>query len=170
MAGRDLGDELRYILDREYAKKYPGNMLERPSLLLNAWPMRGTETTTQHAAAGTDFAPAAKEPSAAAAARGADAQTLLSQGLADFANLDFLPESTVLVANLRPDDEGHIIVPLADLGQHQHIHVVAVDPLTTVYRSTALPKTSMPFQDLRLKKGLEEAGYQEAEIRQAFGF
>ncbi len=48
-AGRNLGDEYRYIIDRKYAKKFPGNMLERPSLLLNPWAVRGTETTKQEA-------------------------------------------------------------------------------------------------------------------------
>ena len=44
VAGRNIGDEYRYIIDRKFAKKYPGNMLERPSLLLNPWAIRGTET------------------------------------------------------------------------------------------------------------------------------
>ena len=34
-AGRELADEYRYVLERRYAPKYPGNMLQRPSLLLN---------------------------------------------------------------------------------------------------------------------------------------
>jgi hypothetical protein len=32
---KDLGDEHQYIIDRKRAKKYVGNMLTRPSLLLN---------------------------------------------------------------------------------------------------------------------------------------
>ena len=32
MEGRKIGDEYQYILDRKYAKKYTGVMLERPSL------------------------------------------------------------------------------------------------------------------------------------------
>ena len=43
----NIGDEYRYILDRKYAKKFPGNMLERPSLLLNPWAVRSTETGDQ---------------------------------------------------------------------------------------------------------------------------
>ena len=42
-----FGDEQRYILERRYAKKFPGNMLERPSLLLNPWAIRSTETSQQ---------------------------------------------------------------------------------------------------------------------------
>jgi len=34
LTGRNIGDEYRYIIDRKYATKFPGNMLDRPSLLL----------------------------------------------------------------------------------------------------------------------------------------
>ena len=55
VGGRDIGDEYRYIIDRKFARKYPGNMLERPSLLLNPWAIRGSETGEQSVAEGTDF-------------------------------------------------------------------------------------------------------------------
>src|SRR5207248_10639131 len=42
-AGREIGDEYRYILDRRYQKLFPGNMLTRPGLLLNPWDKRSTE-------------------------------------------------------------------------------------------------------------------------------
>jgi hypothetical protein len=41
--GRDIGDEYRYILERRYAQKFPGNMLARPGLLLNPWEKRKTD-------------------------------------------------------------------------------------------------------------------------------
>src|SRR5678815_4212210 len=40
--GRDIGDEYRYILERRYAQKFPGNMLSRPGLILNPWEKRTT--------------------------------------------------------------------------------------------------------------------------------
>jgi hypothetical protein len=55
LSGRSIGDEYRYILDRRQAPKYPGNMLERPGLLLNPWAIRNTETTVQLAAEGENF-------------------------------------------------------------------------------------------------------------------
>jgi hypothetical protein len=62
--GRNIGDEYRYIIDRRYATKFPGNMLERPSLLLNPWPIRTTETGAQEAQAGDAFAAEMDEASA----------------------------------------------------------------------------------------------------------
>ncbi len=55
LTGRNIGDEYRYIIDRKYAAKFPGNMLERPSLLLNPWAVRETQTGQQLAAAGGEF-------------------------------------------------------------------------------------------------------------------
>ena len=54
LTGRNIGDEYRYVIDRKYAKKYPGVMLDRPALLLNPWAIRTTETTEQIAQSGHD--------------------------------------------------------------------------------------------------------------------
>ncbi len=153
MAGRDIGDEYRYIIDRGYAKKYAGNMLERPSLLLNPWPIRSTETDKQVAAEGEDFAPAADET--AAGAKREAMQRQLAEAPSDFANLDFLAEPSVVLINLMPDENGVVTVNRDDLGPHQQVHLVAVDPVSTVYRSVALPEIPRNPRDLRLADGLD---------------
>src|SRR5206468_1041347 len=55
LTGRNIGDEYRYVLDRRGQKKYAGNMLDRPGLLLNPWSVRSTETGEQFAAPGGEF-------------------------------------------------------------------------------------------------------------------
>src|SRR5262249_53078492 len=57
--------------------------------------------------------------------------------------------------NLIPDKDGVIRIPRGELGPHAQIHVVAVDPLSTTYRSTTLPEQVAKFADLRLKHGLD---------------
>ncbi len=47
LTGRNIGDEYRYIIERRYSTKFPGNLLDRPSLLLNPWAVRSTATGTQ---------------------------------------------------------------------------------------------------------------------------
>lgn len=154
-AGRALGDEYRYIIDRKYAAKYAGNMLERPSLLLNPWAVRGTETVQQEAQGGEAFR-AARERSSGV--EGRDAVASDDQAApSDFANLDFLAEASAVRLNLRPDEQGAVVIPRHDLGPHQHLHVVAVDPLCTVYRSISLPETPTRPTDLRLARGLDPA-------------
>ena len=55
MSGRDIGDEYRYILERKYAKRFPGNMLARPGLLLNPWAVRDTGTSLDEVSAGEAY-------------------------------------------------------------------------------------------------------------------
>jgi hypothetical protein len=154
LTGRNIGDEYRYIIDRKYATKFPGNSLDRPSLLLNPWAVRPTETGEQRAAEGDDFrgANATREGSA-------ERQSLREQAGASatrqFADLDFLSQAAAVVVNLIPDKDGVITIGRDALGSHQHLHVVAVDPLNTTYRSVALPEVKMDFVDLRLLDGLD---------------
>jgi hypothetical protein len=69
ISGRNLGDELRYILERRYAEKFAGNMLTRPELLLNPWAVRDTESGRELLEAGDKFNRKAVPPAAPAAAR-----------------------------------------------------------------------------------------------------
>jgi hypothetical protein len=153
VAGRSIGDEYQYIIDRRYAKKFPGVMVERPSVLLNPWAVRSTEAGRQDPKSETDFS-RASDAAAAASDRGAAAQP--GQGrIAGFENLDFLGEASAILVNLRPNEKGIISIPADALGAHQHLHVVAIDPTQTAYRSISLPEKPMELVDLRLAAGLD---------------
>ena len=153
LTGRNIGDEYRYIIDRKYASKFPGNTLDRPSLLLNPWAVRPTETNEQRAAEGDDFGGAGMN------LQGAAERQLRSEERAaavrQFSDLDFLSQAAAVAVNLIPDKDGVITIGRDALGSHQHVHVVAVDPLNTTYRSIALPEVKMEFVDLRLLDGLD---------------
>src|SRR5262249_58048071 len=86
LTGRNIGDEYRYIIDRKYARKFPGNMLERPSLLLNPWAVRVTETGEQVAMGGDDFG-AVGAPPASDAARAPSAKPQAPGAAGHFADL-----------------------------------------------------------------------------------
>jgi hypothetical protein len=159
LTGRNIGDEYRYVLDRRGQKKYPGNMLERPGLLLNPWAVRSTDTGEQLAARGEEFgAKGVPRPHEAAT----PPQSRTPAGIAatgDFANLDFLAEASAVVVNLVPAKDGVVKVERKAIGSHAMIHVVAVDPLSTTYRSTALPEQPARFVDLRLRIALDPQGH-----------
>ncbi len=154
VAGRSIGDEYQYIIDRRYAKKYPGVLVERPSLLLNPWALRSTESGQQDAQAGDAFVPAA-EPAPGMAERGGVVADPNAIGGGDFANLDFLSEASVVLANLQPDEQGLVTIPLDKLGAHQDLHIVAVDPQGTAYRNISLDEKPMKLLDQRLLAGLD---------------
>ena len=48
-----------------------------------------------------------------------------------------------------------VTISRKELGGHQQLHIVAVDPNNTVYRTLALAETKRKFVDLRLIKGLD---------------
>lgn len=153
LTGRNIGDEYRYIIDRKYVTKFPGNTLDRPSLLLNPWVVRSTETGEQQIAAGDDFAAAGAKPASSALRR--NAEEMAAMGLAaNFANLDYLAHASAVLLNLVPDEQGVINVKNDALGGHQQIHIVAADPLNVVYRSISLPEKKTSYRDLRLTEGL----------------
>jgi hypothetical protein len=155
VAGRNIGDEYRYIIDRKFAKKYPGNMLERPGILLNPWAIRGTETAQQVPEAGEAFAPAdsSMESKESLGVVGRSA----AQGQIDFANLAFLAEGSLVLANLEANKEGILEINRDDIGPHQELLFIAVDPQNTASRIVSLPEPKVDYLDLRLAKGLDPA-------------
>ncbi len=154
VAGRDIGDEYRYVLDRKYAEKFPGNLLGRPSLLLTPWSIRKTETAEQAPQEGEAYAGAA-----GAHAEASRISNLRSRGqgapIGDYANLDFLRDPATVLLNLKPDAKGVITVDRKALGAHSCLRLVAVDPYSTVCRHVALPDTPPALRDLRLPVAMD---------------
>ena len=154
--GRDIGEEMRYILDRKSISKYPGNMLPRPSLLLNPWKLQDTINSNQIAAAGGEFEKRSNanlglqsESATAASVR------LPGTGLTDFSQMDFMVQPSVLLLNLVPDKEGWVKVAVEDLVGKQVIQVVAQDHQAQVSAKLLLGAENVRSRDLRLLNGLE---------------
>ena len=166
VSGRDIGDEYRYILERKFATKFPGNMLARPGLLLNPWAIRKTDTGVQLAQAGGEYA---RRSASGAGARELDTNRRpsaapLAGGLTT--NLDFLSQTSAVLTGLVPDEDGFVTVKRSDLGAHHQLHVLALDTESAVYRELTLPEQKMPFLDLRLMKEALPADKHFAERRQ----
>ena len=154
LTGRNIGDEYRYIIDRRYANKHRGNMLQRPSLLLNPWAVRDTHTGSQEAAGGESYGRTGDAPQSSAE-RAPSEEPAAQKPAPHLANLDFLALPTAVLANLIPDEQGRVEIPRSALGPHQDITVVAVDPLHTTVRSKSLPESKTTFLDLRLINNLD---------------
>ncbi len=158
LAGRNIGDEYRYIIDRRSQKKYPGNMLDRPALLLNPWVLRSTESGEQLARDGEEYRKLLKEAGGRILSPKPHApmqDSNIGVGRERFANLDFLYDSSAALLNLVPDKDGFIKIPRKELGAHAILTIVAVDPVNTTARSFSLPEQKANFVDLRLRNGLD---------------
>jgi len=154
VAGRNIGDEYRYILDRRYTTRFPGNMLNRPELLLNPWSIRKTQTAKDEAAGGERFDGSPLGIHAAASESSMMTRDQ-SVGPGTSTNLDFLRLPSLLLANLTPGTDGIVTVDRDLLGPRTQIHVVAVDPLTVAYREMSLEGKAPEARDLRLLAGLD---------------
>ena len=155
VSGRVLSDEHRYILDRQYAEKFPGNMLRRPSLLLNPWAISDTETG---AVVGGLGVPGGGKGAYGFRKGGARKRASIRGGGTSAgreANLDFLKDAAAVKLNMEPDAKGIVTIKRNEIGERQLVYVVAVDPENTVYREVALAETSPEAKDLRLRLGLD---------------
>jgi hypothetical protein len=156
ISGRELGDEYRYVLERKFAKKLPGNMLARPGLLLNPWAMRQTDTTVQQAVGGGVYKSMAPMEPPAAMAPGPRPQPMEGEEGA-FASLDFLAEPAAVILNLRPDAKGVVRVSKDALAHVNQVTVLALDTEDAVLRRVALPEVEKAHRDRRLLLGLDPA-------------
>ncbi|MFO0912824.1 MAG: hypothetical protein U0795_07695 [Pirellulales bacterium] len=147
--GRDIGDEYRYILQRQLAKRWPGNMLPRPELLLNPWELQATQTGAQAAKPG-ESPLATPAPASDAAEKSKLFGSDQAQAAGDFPNLDFLANSSRIVANVVADADGKVRIPLGQFADRQDLHVLAVSSTQTVYRRISAVAPQLQTLDLRL--------------------
>ena len=156
MSGRALGDEVRYVLERRYAARRPGNLLPRPGLLLNPWAVRGTDTAGEVLRGGGAYAPPPPPPCAAPAQAYATLGEPWAGGAGgEFPNLDFLRGGAPLLSDLRPDARGQLTIPRDALGDAVLVRAVAVDGSQSVGREACLPERPWAREELRLRRGLD---------------
>jgi hypothetical protein len=157
-SGRDIGDEYRYILDRQSARKFPGTMLDRPGLLLNPWELRDTQTEAEALRGGGTYAGRTGGMGGAAAAGAPVSSMRLMRGeQAQSSSLDFLKSPATVLANLRPDANGVVSIPRAALAGRPFVRIVAVDPTATVLRHVAIEDSPVETRELRLVTPLDPA-------------
>ncbi|KJE96042.1 hypothetical protein CAOG_06416 [Capsaspora owczarzaki ATCC 30864] len=145
---KKLGEEQQYIIDRKYAKRFPGNMLQKPSLLLNPYAVRKADSRNQDARAGDRHV-----GEGSAASMHAKKNRLMGKrernvaGSGSDPNLDFLTTAVQTLTNLRPDPTTGLIHVspdvLAQCGLGDRIVCAAIDDEEVVVRhAIAAPANS----------------------------
>ncbi len=159
VSGRDLGDEHRYILDRRTAARRPGMLIEKPSLLRDPWALRTTSTALQTAADGSAYGAMMRTAGDPRGGGGPGGIRRRSSPTIPLASFDFLAAPAVVIANLRPDADGVLRIPLADLCAAQLVQIVVVDPALTTTAELALPEIAPAHRDRRLRLALDSQGH-----------
>lgn len=160
-SGRQLGDELRYVMERRFQTKYPGNMLARPGLLLNPW---ATQDTTNDAV-GIGGGEGRRYGGRGGAARKAAAMSPGPAGApeaglaapADYANLDWFAAGGALQPNLAPDRDGVVRVKLAALGGGGFVTALAIDGPQRAQRHLVRAEAPAALRSRALAKALDAA-------------
>lgn len=153
-SGRTVGDEYRYVLERRYAAKHPGVMLDRPGLVLNPWALRDSGSDVQEAASGEGYAsrkqkmtaPYAAVPPAPPPPPGGRNQSASS--------LDWLDVPPVVLVNLVPAN-GAVRVPRE--GLPPDVRIVVTGRNQHLERRLSLDDPNLPVRDRRLAASLDVA-------------
>lgn len=155
LTGRMLSDEMRYIINRRSAEKFPGSMLPHPGHLLYRWTPRSLKQNTTTGTEGT---------------RGTNQGTLREGGASTNpmpgpatgetptpghpSYLDFLQNPSTTKFNLPPNPDGTLTIPLADFPNAQFLEIIAATPLAANTRHLLLPPREIELRDRRLTRPL----------------
>ncbi len=150
---RDIGEEYRYVLERQGAGKFPGNLLPRPGLILNPWSVRSTDTQKKEAQAGADYAD--RKDQADLLARAVEQIAAKISGLNDKTNLDFLEHGTLLLKNLRPNKDGVVIIDIPRDKGYRMLRFLALDPIQQVSLDLPLPDAGTIPRERRMVTDLD---------------
>jgi len=152
LSGVAIDGEYRYILERRFAKKYPGNMLGRPTLLLCPWDISESESKVAEGPGGAGaFTSGGVIKRAIGRYGGSRATESIEPPSGLVAPLDFLGGLPAVLANLDPGKNGAVSLPLKDLEGLQCVEVLAVDPENLVRQRTWLPAVKLARRDLRMR-------------------
>ncbi|MGN0854822.1 MAG: hypothetical protein ACI4R9_04805 [Kiritimatiellia bacterium] len=134
VSGRDLGEKLRYVFDRRDQPGRVGNLLDRPSLLLNPWNVSETATAETNLRDGEDWRQAEAHGGLARQLEARNAPLAPSMPCCSRRSspcCDFLPQAATVVANARPDEQGVVTINVAAAGEAgidaQDLTVIATD-------------------------------------------
>jgi hypothetical protein len=168
-SGRKLSEEYRYVLERRLQAKFFGNMLARPSLLANPWAVQDSSNAPVGIGGGAGGAYGARggRGRASGSPGKAGSEAGFGGNPGEFANLDWLPQGAIVLANLVPGADGIVRVPIQELGDGHFLQVVALDrdqAVTTHVvraeqplqpRARQLPKALDPQQHFAEQKRIE---------------
>ncbi len=147
-----LGDEYQYVLRRRYARKFPGVMLPQPGLILNPWETDETTNDSQSEFEGEAMPPSAKPSPGRAMGSNASRESDSVVWIAS--DFDFLADPGLVLTNLRPDQDGIVLIPSDAIDGLPIVQIVVCDPATIVQKTITSPLAVGELRDLRLAKSL----------------
>ncbi len=184
VSGREIGDEYRYVLERQLRNVFAGTLLERPGLILNPWKLRETTADQEKLKADRQYrgrkqrlnAPvelpmitSTSESSDRFAMDGRMPGSVVvgddlfggfggaggGRGGPVHMGYDFLPDGSRWWVNLVPEQNGTVTIPLKELGEHTAVDILLLDRSGTTRVRQLLPDAILKPKEVRLLGGLD---------------
>jgi len=130
-------------------------MLKRPGILLNPWDTKKTLTLGGGGGGGGAFGSRTGGGRKRALMRGGGSRKTESDSYKSFTSLDFLPSTSIILENLKPNKNGVISINIIDFKSCQQIKILATNKTDTVFKEISLPVIKEKFKDLRLRNPLD---------------
>ncbi len=147
-----LDEEYQYVLQRQFYKKYLGNLLPQPSAILNPWELAVTQNATQSAAVGDPMAAMAPRMAAPGAA-GRAAENSYQMTFDGSPEYEFLRRGCVVLTNGRCDEKGMLAIDRKAFLGLTCVTVIVVHPSGNTFRTIHLPLNEpRELTDRRLAK------------------
>ncbi|KAG0091197.1 hypothetical protein BGZ92_001279 [Podila epicladia] len=175
-AGRVLGDEYQYVLNRKaQSAHWAGNLLTKPSVLLTPWAVSSSTTVTKPVMAEENLAELQTKSSArrSGGSKAARSQQYMARAQDMNASNDkiplltFLVNPSVILANLTPDQQtGLVKIPISTLKESTYLEIFAVDGSQSVQQTISIAGGGpVEFQkrDLRFKTQIDPRKHYIAE-------
>lgn len=167
VSGRQLGDEIRYVLERQYREIFAGTLLERPGLILNPWEVRETDADLEELTEDEAYG-RGRQALNQAAGMAAEAMEVSSDRMQRFGvggggggggrpdiGFDFLPQGSRWWLNLRPEADGSLTLPLEGLEEQTQLEIVVMDRVGTSVSRIPLEDRGFEPREVRLVAGLD---------------
>ena len=163
-SNKRLNDELIYVINRKQEQRFLGKTLEKPQILLKRTVLKETNLAKEQLTKEQNYQDFSYNPNDETEKNEADRRRNrkhhvnsqpIKSGIDSF--LNFLQNINLIVSNIKPDNQGNILIEGLDLTSYSTLEIIAINNDTIVHEMFPLPKKPILTRDLRMMNNEEKS-------------